>query len=118
MSPSPSSKPPSKTSEPFPDPFANAPSCRIIQHEGAFFVAFQSCLFHPVYLLTGVLEPCIILIRGAFARVLVEVTRMWKQEDEYSLLAYLVEDGEVSRDVSPPVAASDRELVPLMLVEQ
>jgi hypothetical protein len=43
---------------------------------------------------------------------------MWKQEDEYSLLAYLVEDGEVSRDVSPPVAASDRELVPLMLVEQ
>ena len=41
----------------------------------------------------------------------------WLNEDEYSQLAHLVEDGEVGPEVSPPVAASDKELVPLMLVE-
>jgi len=42
----------------------------------------------------------------------------WLNEDEYSLLAHLVDDGEVEPGVAPPVAASDRELVPLMLGER
>lgn len=42
----------------------------------------------------------------------------WLNEDEYSQLAHLVEDGEVGPDVAPPVAASDKELVPLMLVKR
>ena len=42
----------------------------------------------------------------------------WLNEDEYSQLAHLVEDGEVGPDVAPPSAASDRELVPLMCAEQ
>lgn len=40
----------------------------------------------------------------------------WLNEDEYSLFAHLVEDGEVESAVVPPVATSDREMVPLMLV--
>ena len=47
-----------------------------------------------------------------------QAARFWLNEDEYSLLAHLVEDGEVGPDVVPPLAASDRELVPLMLVER
>lgn len=38
----------------------------------------------------------------------------WLNEDEYSQLAHLVEDGGVGLAVSPPSALSDRELVPLM----
>jgi hypothetical protein len=40
----------------------------------------------------------------------------WLDEDEYSTLAHLVEDGEVGVDVAPPQAENDRCLVPLMLV--
>jgi hypothetical protein len=43
-----------------------------------------------------------------------QAARFWLNEDEYSLLAHLVEDGEVGPDVSPPSASSDRELIPLM----
>jgi len=42
--------------------------------------------------------------------------RYWLNEDEYSLLANLVEDGEVEAAVTPPVAPTDSELVPLMAV--
>jgi hypothetical protein len=44
--------------------------------------------------------------------------RYWLNEDEYSLLAHLVEDGEVGPDVLPPSAPTDRELIPLMCVRQ
>jgi hypothetical protein len=44
--------------------------------------------------------------------------RYWLNEDEYSLLAHLAEDGEVGLEVAPPVASSDRELMPLMLVQR
>jgi hypothetical protein len=43
-----------------------------------------------------------------------QTARLWLNEDEYSLLTHLAEYGEVGPDVFPPVAASDRELVPLM----
>ena len=39
---------------------------------------------------------------------------LWLAGDEYESLAGLVADGEVGSGVAPPVAASDRELVPLM----
>ena len=47
-----------------------------------------------------------------------QAARFWLNEDEYSLLAHLAEDDEFGPGVCPPVAASDRELVPLMCVEQ
>jgi hypothetical protein len=47
-----------------------------------------------------------------------QAARSWLNEDEYSLLAHLVEDGEVGGDVLPPAASSDRELIPLMCAEQ
>lgn len=40
----------------------------------------------------------------------------WLLEDEYSRLDGLIEDGEVGADLAPPHAATDAELVPLMLV--
>lgn len=43
---------------------------------------------------------------------------LWLNEDEYSPLADLVEDGEVQLDVAPPQAENDRGLVPLMLVRR
>jgi hypothetical protein len=47
-----------------------------------------------------------------------QAARYWLVEDEYSLLAHLVEGGEVGPDVLPPVASCDQELVPLMCEEQ
>src|SRR5262245_35864976 len=47
-----------------------------------------------------------------------QAARFWLNEGEYSLLAHLVEDGQVGSDVTPPVAVSDPELVPLMCVER
>lgn len=41
----------------------------------------------------------------------------WLNEDEYSQLVHLVDDGEVGPEVSPPVASSDPELIPLMRVD-
>jgi len=43
-----------------------------------------------------------------------QAVRLWLSEDEYSLLAQLIEGGDVGEYVVPPTAASDRELVPLM----
>ncbi len=43
--------------------------------------------------------------------------QFWLDEDEYSRLEHLAEDDEVGADVTPPVAASDGELIPLMQVE-
>jgi hypothetical protein len=43
-----------------------------------------------------------------------QAARSWLYEDEYAMLAHLVEDGEVASSVLPPMAASDRELMPLM----
>ena len=40
---------------------------------------------------------------------------LWLAEDEYESLAGLVADGSVGPGVAPPVAASDRQLVPLMV---
>lgn len=42
--------------------------------------------------------------------------RYWLNEDEYSSLAHMIEDGEVEAGLVPPSAGSDAELVPLMLV--
>jgi len=47
-----------------------------------------------------------------------QAARIWLNEDEYSLLAHLVEDGEVGSGILPPVAASDMELVPLMCADR
>jgi hypothetical protein len=41
---------------------------------------------------------------------------LFLNEDEYSLLAHVIEDGEVDAEVAPPTADSDQALVPLMLV--
>lgn len=41
---------------------------------------------------------------------------IWLNEDEYSTLVHLVEDGEVGVDVAPPQAENDDSLVPLMLI--
>lgn len=43
--------------------------------------------------------------------------RFWLQEDEYSLLHHLIEDGEIERSVVPPVARNDSELIPLLCVK-
>ena len=43
--------------------------------------------------------------------------KRWLNEDEYGLLSHLVEDGVVDASVIPPTAASDQELVSLMVVE-
>lgn len=43
---------------------------------------------------------------------------LWLNEDEYSTLAHLIEDGEVEHHVAPPQAEDDPALVPLMLVER
>ena len=45
-----------------------------------------------------------------------QAAQEWLNEDEYSLLAHVIADGEVVPEVSPPTASSDRELVPLMAV--
>jgi hypothetical protein len=42
----------------------------------------------------------------------------WLHQDEYSQLIHMVESGEVDATVSPPTAANDQELVPLMLVQR
>ena len=44
--------------------------------------------------------------------------RDWLIEDEYSTFTHLAEDGEIGPDVAPPVASSDPELVPHMLVKR
>ena len=41
---------------------------------------------------------------------------IWLNEDEYSTLVHLVEDGEVGVDVAPPQAENDDSLVPIMLI--
>lgn len=43
---------------------------------------------------------------------------LFLNEDEYSLLSHVIEDGEIEADLAPPKADSDRELVPLMLVRR
>lgn len=43
--------------------------------------------------------------------------RYWLLEDEYALLADLIETGEVERGVLPPTARNDEELIPQMCVE-
>ena len=43
-----------------------------------------------------------------------QAARHWLLEDEYSLLAHLVEGGEVDRSVVPPDAPTDDKLIPLM----
>ena len=47
-----------------------------------------------------------------------EEATLWLNEDEYSALARLIEDGEVERHVTPPQAEDVRALVPLMRVER
>ena len=42
----------------------------------------------------------------------------WLNEDEYSALADLIEDGEVEPALTPPHAETDHELVPLMAVRR
>jgi hypothetical protein len=42
--------------------------------------------------------------------------RLWLNEDEYSRLEHLIEDGEVPASTVPPEAASETGLVKLMLV--
>lgn len=46
-----------------------------------------------------------------------QTAKLWLLEDEYSSLAFLVEEGEVSADLAPPAAASDQELLKLMVVD-
>jgi len=46
-----------------------------------------------------------------------QAAKLWLLEDEYSLLAHLVEEGEVSAGLAPPSASSDQELLRLMTVE-
>ena len=40
----------------------------------------------------------------------------WLNEDEYSALAHIIEDGEVPPNLEPPNAPTDSELIRLMLV--
>ncbi len=47
-----------------------------------------------------------------------QAATLWLNEDEYSLLEHLVEDGEVGVEVSPPAAEDDVELVRLMTVRR
>jgi hypothetical protein len=42
--------------------------------------------------------------------------RLWLNEDEYSRMEHLVEDGELPTSTVPPMAVSDADLVRLMLV--
>jgi hypothetical protein len=42
--------------------------------------------------------------------------RLWLNEDEYSRMEHLVEDGELPESTVPPMAACDADLVKLMLV--
>jgi hypothetical protein len=44
-----------------------------------------------------------------------QAARLWLQEDEYSLLSHLVEEGEVGPDQVPPSAPNDTALVTLMM---
>jgi hypothetical protein len=46
-----------------------------------------------------------------------QAAQFWLNEDEYSTLTHLVENGEVGRDVVPPLATSEPELVQLMSAE-
>lgn len=43
---------------------------------------------------------------------------MWLNQDEYSPLAHLMEEGEFDAAITPPAAESDQALVPLMLVRR
>ena len=43
---------------------------------------------------------------------------LWLNEDEYSLLDHLIEDGEVGPEVFPPTAEDDGELVRRMVVRR
>jgi hypothetical protein len=45
-----------------------------------------------------------------------ESARLWLMEDEYSLLAHVIEEGEVEAGVLPPSATDDERLLPLMCV--
>jgi hypothetical protein len=45
-----------------------------------------------------------------------QAARLWLNEDEYSGLAHMIEDGEVPSNLAPPNAPTDSELVKLMLV--
>jgi hypothetical protein len=43
---------------------------------------------------------------------------LWLNEDEYTLLEHLVEDGEVGLEVFPPTAGDDAELVRLVMLQR
>ena len=43
-----------------------------------------------------------------------QAAKLWLNEDEYSLLTHMIEDGEVGESIVPPHALTDEELVPLM----
>ncbi len=45
-----------------------------------------------------------------------QAARFWLSEDEYSVLAHMIEDGEVPSNLAPPSARTDPELVKLMVV--
>ena len=44
-----------------------------------------------------------------------QAAKLWLQEDEYSLLSHLIEEGEVGPGQAPPSAPNDTALVPLMM---
>jgi hypothetical protein len=44
-----------------------------------------------------------------------QAARLWLNEDEYSLLQHMIEDGAVPESTVPPQALTDQELVPLMM---
>ena len=46
-----------------------------------------------------------------------QAAKFWLNEDEYSLLAHMIEDGLVGESVVPPRALTDAELVPLMAAD-
>jgi hypothetical protein len=43
-----------------------------------------------------------------------QAARLWLNEDEYSPLQHMIEDGVVPESTVPPQASTDQELVPLM----
>ena len=47
-----------------------------------------------------------------------ESARLWLNEDEYSLLAHMIENCEVEAEVVPPYASDDKSLAPLMSVDR
>ena len=46
-----------------------------------------------------------------------QAAKLWLNEDEYSLLAHMIEDGVVRESIVPPHALTDEELVPLMVAD-